>query len=393
MPASAPVMPAVWAKTTTISATDSPLTPNARNRAVVRLSAPSLRTMSSTPCCHSRTARSASRRNSREARPRSCGALSSSVRPWASERHDASARSAAASACSRSSVSRPLSTATVTRSTCAGLPLTALTNRSRTRPTFDSRERSSSPVPTNSCQRASTSPRSRVPSALASWISATASAYAFSASARSAPVAATCSSRPSATRWARCATLRIAPSSVCFTTAERASALAASDRSQPRMSETAVAGSSPSASTVPSVTMNSGESLRPRLASIRARWAATVSTASGGVRSRTIATAVLRSAACLRKPHGTWSAYRAAEVTNSQRSAAASSWAASVAVALLDRVDVGGVEDRQTGRHRLRGDQLEGGGVAGGAVGALEVGQDPVLAEPVGVVGVVHQDG
>ena len=71
MPASAPVTPAVCAKTTTISATESPLTPNARKRAVERLSAPSLRTMSRTSDCQSRTARSASRRKSREARPRS----------------------------------------------------------------------------------------------------------------------------------------------------------------------------------------------------------------------------------------------------------------------------------------------------------------------------------
>ena len=76
--------------------------------------------------------------------------------------------------------------------------------------------------------------------------------------------------------------------------------------------------------------MNSGESLRPRLASIRARWAATVSTASSGVRSSTIATAAERSAARRRKSHGTWSAYRAADVTNNHRSAAARSWPARV---------------------------------------------------------------
>ena len=52
---------------------------------------------------------------------------------------------------------------------------------------------------------------------------------------------------------------------------------------------------------------------------------ATVSMASGGVRSSTTATAAERSAACRRNPHGTWSAYRAAEVTNSHRSAAPSS--------------------------------------------------------------------
>ena len=41
--------------------------------------------------------------------------------------------------------------------------------------------------------------------------------------------------------------------------------------------------------------------------------------------------------------------------------------------------------------HRLGGDQLEGLGVGGGAGDPLEVGQQPVLAEPDGVVGVVDQ--
>ncbi len=123
--------------------------------------------------------------------------------------------------------------------------------------------------------------------------------------------------------------VRMAPSSVCLTTEPRASASEASEVSQARISATWSAGSRPSSSTLPSATTNSGESFRPRLASIRARWVATVWVASSGVRSSTIATEVERSAACLRKPQGTWSAYLAAEVTNSQRSAAASSWAAS----------------------------------------------------------------
>ena len=114
-----------------------------------------------------------------------------------------------------------------------------------------------------------------------------------------------------------------------MTTCWRAPASPASDSSQPRISATWSAGSSPSSLTGPSWTTNSGESLSPRLASIRARWVATVWTASAGVRSSTIATEVDRSAAWRRNSHGTWSAYRAAEVTNSHRSAAASSWAAS----------------------------------------------------------------
>ncbi len=114
-----------------------------------------------------------------------------------------------------------------------------------------------------------------------------------------------------------------------MTTADRASASAARSLIQRRMLATDSAGSRPSWLTGPSMTVNRGESLSPREASIRARWAATVSTASGGVRSSTIATAADRSAAWRRKSHGTWSAYLAADVTKIQRSAAASSCAAS----------------------------------------------------------------
>ena len=108
-------------------------------------------------------------RGSRARRGRGRGRRPRAARaPAATERHDASARSAASSACSRISVCSPDSTATVTRSACCGLPWTALVIRSRSQLTLVSRLRSSSPVPTNSCQRASTSPRSRVPSADAS---------------------------------------------------------------------------------------------------------------------------------------------------------------------------------------------------------------------------------
>ena len=110
----------------------------------------------------------------RDARPRSSPPCWRRIWPAAVDCHEASDRSAAASACSRMSVSRPDSTATVTRSACCGLPLTALTTRSRSQPTRVSSDLSSSPVPTNSCQRASTSPRSSVPSAEASETEATA---------------------------------------------------------------------------------------------------------------------------------------------------------------------------------------------------------------------------
>ena len=62
-------------------------------------------------------------------------------------------------------------------------------------------------------------------------------------------------------------------------------------------------------------------------------------------------------------------------------------------VALLDRVDVGGVQDRESGGHRVGGDELEGAGVAGGPGGAGQAGQDALLVEPVDVGRVVHEHG
>ena len=61
------------------------------------------------------------------------------------------------------------------------------------------------------------------------------------------------------------------------------------------------------------------------------------------------------------------------------------------AVGLLDRVDVGRVEDGQPLGHGRGRDQLQGGRVVGRSVHALEVGQQAVLAEPRRVGGVVHE--
>ena len=63
------------------------------------------------------------------------------------------------------------------------------------------------------------------------------------------------------------------------------------------------------------------------------------------------------------------------------------------AVALLDRVDVGGVQQRQALRDRRRGDQLDRARVGGRAVGALELGKDALLVEPRRVVGMVDEHG
>ena len=128
-----------------------------------RLPCPWLRTSSRTPPCHSRTARSV-----RAAAPAMPGAVvsSSSSRPAGSARQAVPACSAAASAADRTSASTPVSRPRPARRPARGLPCTAAVTRSRTRPTFASSDRISSPVPTNSCQRASTSPRSSEPSLL-----------------------------------------------------------------------------------------------------------------------------------------------------------------------------------------------------------------------------------
>ena len=64
-----------------------------------------------------------------------------------------------------------------------------------------------------------------------------------------------------------------------------------------------------------------------------------------------------------------------------------------MSVALLDRVDVGSVEDRQALGHDVEGDELQRLRVVGRVVDPLEVGEQPVGAEPVAVGGVVHQHG
>ena len=63
-----------------------------------------------------------------------------------------------------------------------------------------------------------------------------------------------------------------------------------------------------------------------------------------------------------------------------------------VSVALLDGVDVGSVEDGEALGHHVEGDELQGLGVVRRVMDPLELGQQPVGAEPVAVGGVVHQD-
>jgi len=201
--------------------------------------------------------------------------------------------------------------------------------RSRSQPIFCSIARKNSPVPTKSCQRASTSPRSNVPSALWTLTVRTASTYEASASARSCDNASIWSSTACAMSGACLVRDPIAPSSVCITTRARVFWSAASAASQPRIGATAASGSIPSASVVVSGTANSGDEANPRSVIICPRWGGTSAIAAGGTRSTTTATAALRSTALARYSHGTASAYRAALVTNSHRSAADNSCAAS----------------------------------------------------------------
>ena len=209
----------------------------------------------------------------------------------------------------------------------AGRPVTAATTRSRSRPIRASRVRKNSPVPTNSCQRASTSPRSNRPS------------FSPCATVRCAPGTRPGPGRPArrrrppARRRRRRALHRgcsaaSAPSRVCRTTAARASASAASRANQSPSGAVTRSGSRPWPSTQVSGRTNSGAA--PRLLGGE-HLGQVGGDLVGGLRRHPVehhgdrgpAGRAVRSSS-----HGTASAYRAAVVTKSQRSAAASSWPA-----------------------------------------------------------------
>ena len=396
MPTSAPVRPAVWANTTTISATDSPLTPKARNRAVLRLSAPSVRTISSTPCCQSRTARSASPAEvARGPAEVLAGARRAGPCRRPATARTPSARSAAASACSRISVSRPDSTATVTRSACCGLPLTALTTRSRSRPTL---------VSSDAQQLAGADELLPAGQHLAAQQGAVGRglvdrrrsrrSYAASASARSRARRRPARRRASATSWVRRARVRIAPSSVCLTTAARASASAASDG---RASRGCRRPPRPAAARrrrpVPSVTVNSGESLRPRAGEHPGQVGGDrVDGLRRGAVEHDRHRGRLRSAAWREEVPRHLVGVAGGRGDEEPQVGGGEQLGGQRPVALLDRVDVGGVEDRQARRAPLAAaTSWRAAGSLVARCDPLEVGQQPVLAEPAGVVGVVHQ--
>ena len=64
-----------------------------------------------------------------------------------------------------------------------------------------------------------------------------------------------------------------------------------------------------------------------------------------------------------------------------------------LAVAFVDRVDIGRVKDRESTRDLGRRCKTERVRVVAGDGRPWEVGQDPVRREPLGVLGMVHEDG
>ena len=281
--------------------------------------------------------------------------------PGGERRQDASARSAAASACSRISVSSPDSTATVIRSACCGLPLTALTSRSRSQPTRVSSDLeqlagADELLPAGqhlAAQQGAVGSRPRRPRATPRRRPRR---RRRGAGPRRRPArrrrrrpgrcdGSACGSRPRGSGAPpRRGRRRRRPATPASRGSRRRGRRAAARRRRPapsvhdeqrRVLEPA-AGQHPG--------QVGGDGLRRRPA---------------GVRSSTIATAVERSAAWRRKSHGTWSAYRAAEVTNSHRSAAASSWAASARFCSSTESTSGASRMARPGRHRVGGHQLE----------------------------------
>ena len=159
---SPPVRPPVCAKTASITVRPAPLTPSEASRAVVRFDAPSSRTRSKTTPCQARTSSSAAA--SRPGDARSSSGRVGEQRPARNPLAPGARRPlGGALGGVRTTASTRCSTATFSSASAAGEPVTMLFSRSRSRPTRVSSARITSPVPTTSCQRASTSPRRSEP--------------------------------------------------------------------------------------------------------------------------------------------------------------------------------------------------------------------------------------
>ena len=183
-----------------------------------------------------------------------------------------------------------------------------LFSRSRSHPTLVSSARITSPVPTTSCQRASTSPRRSEPLRSALSTSRSASAYARSASARSSAAAASCSIAARSTTSARTGRLASAPRNVRRTSAG-AGLRVRCEPVEPRAhgpERVRAASSSPSSGT--SGTTRTSASASCSASSIWRRCAGTSRSASAGTRLSTIESAVPRSRAARRNSQGTASA-------------------------------------------------------------------------------------
>ncbi len=227
-------------------------------------------------------------------------------------------------------------------------------------------------MPTNSCQRASTSPRRRVPSAEAWSISLIAALVGLVGLARAAAPASRAARgrrRPPSRSASRACGSR--PPRVCRTTP---CARLGVGRQRPEPSADLANGARRQQTDLVDLALRHDEQRgvpQAACAEHPGEVRADLLMAEGCVRSSTIATAALRSAACFRNSHGTWSAYRAAEVTNSQRSAAPSSCAASVRFCSSTESMSGASSTASPGGIASDAHQLQRAGVGGGSGGAL----------------------
>ncbi len=235
--------------------------------------------------------------------------MPSSCRPAGSERQRWSVSSPALAASSRMTACRPVSMATSTRTAGVGSPRKNAPTRSRNRPMFCSSVRKNSPVPTKSCQRASTSPRSSAPSLVASRIRATRVAVGRLGvgSERGRQHAPAPGQLPPRRPPGQPSALTV-PLSVLRAISDRPAASAARSRSQSRSGSTERGGSIPRLSRSASGTMNSPAAPSPSFCSNARRSALTSASASAGTRSSTTATMMSLEAASRRSFHGTASA-------------------------------------------------------------------------------------
>jgi hypothetical protein len=188
-----------------------------------------------------------------------------------------------------------------------GRRVTAAATRSRHRPIVDCSERSSSPVPTTSCQRARTSPRITVPSRTSAAMFHIARSNASRDRSPSQPSMLSWYSIDTATRSDRTASSPIVPTRVRRSSSARACWSAASESIHALIGCTAWAGSRPSTRGC-STMVNVGAMPRPSLRNISARCGPISAAAPAGTRFSTNPMPTPRATARRRNSHGTASA-------------------------------------------------------------------------------------